>query len=564
MQIIGISVLVGIQVDQSALNRNCSLAELLAQKTSLRNERDRFVAFAFAAADLLLEIDEKRSIQFASGAARQFTGRDASALVGQPLLNLVASADRRLVAAALDRVKRGTRFQPVPVRFAEGKQSVWLAGFRLPDSDGLTHLAVSGGKISWPQVPASNRDKATGLLAEAEFRDRATTWLQANGDGGDRAELTLLELSGVPELQSCLDGDAAANLMADIGAVLRAASLEGDAAVRLGPDRFGLLHEPSVEIAGVEQRIATLAGDADPRGRGVTVHRHSLQLSTADLTAADGARALGYVLSKFATAGVDALSTPSLVAGMTELLADTASRITELRQTVANRSFHIVLQPIVKLQNGVLHHYEALLRTAKGESPVAFLGFAESVDLSGEVDLAVCERVIHLLLESAQRNPLPEVAVNLSARSLGSDSFVAALRTMLNRNSSIRNKVMFEITETSQIDDLVRAEAVLQQLRRDGHRICLDDFGTGATSFPYLEALTVDFVKIDGAYVQRMLSVDRDRAIIKATVGLCRDLDIKTVAEMIETAQQAEALRSLGIDYGQGYLFGKPAPPRPA
>ncbi|WP_119458395.1 sensor domain-containing phosphodiesterase [Rhodospirillaceae bacterium SYSU D60014] len=540
------------------------MANPLAQETSLRNERDRFVAFAFAAADLLLEIDAKRSIQFASGAARQFTGRDASALVGQSLLNLVALDDRRLVAAALDRVKSGMRFQPLPVRFAQGKQSVWLAGFRLPDSDGLTHLAVTGGKVSWNQVPASNRDEATGLLAEADFRDRATTWLQANGDGGDHAELTLLELSGVPELQSCLDGDAGANLMADIGAVLRAASLEGDAAVRLGPDRFGLLHEPSVEIADVERHIATLAGDADPRGRGVAVHRHSLQLSTADLTAADGARALGYVLSKFATAGVEALSTPSLVAGMTELLAETASRITALRQTVATRDFHIVLQPIVNLRTGVLHHYEALLRTVKGESPVSLLGFAESVDLSSEVDLAVCERVVRLLLDNAQRNPLPEVAVNLSARSLGSDSFVATLRTMLNRNDSIRKKLMFEITETSQIDDLAHAETVLQRLRRDGHRVCLDDFGTGATSFPYLEALTVDFVKIDGAYVQRMLSVDRDRAIIKATVGLCRDLGIETVAEMIETKEQAEALRGLGIDYGQGYLFGRPSAPRPA
>jgi EAL domain-containing protein (putative c-di-GMP-specific phosphodiesterase class I) len=246
---------------------------------------------------------------------------------------------------------------------------------------------------------------------------------------------------------------------------------------------------------------------------------------------------------------------------MTELLSETVTRIADLRQTIAAQSFQLRLQPIVDLRSGALHHYEALLRTDKGHAPMALLGFAEGVDLIGEVDLAVCERVAGMLLDRSRSVNLPAVAVNLSARSLGSDGFVAALRAMLGRYKAIAGKLMFEITETSRIDDLARAEAVLQRLRRDGHRVCLDDFGSGAASFPYLQALTVDFVKIDGTYVQRVLSVERDRAIIKAMVGLCRDLGIGTVAEMVETEAQAQALRELEIDYGQGHLFGRPATP---
>jgi len=536
------------------------LAASLSQRAdTLRSERDRFVAFAFAAADLLLEIDARGIVRFASGAARQLTGREAPSLVGQPILDLVVPDDRRFLAAILDQVESGTRFQPVPVRLTASAKPAWLAGCRLPDSDGLTHLTLTIEKLPWMQAPlAEERDGATGLLGVPDFRERAAAWLRASADSGDGAELTLFELSGIDELQARLGGESGPDLMANIGAILRAASIQGDAAVRLGTERFGLLHEPSIEIAGVERRIAVIAREADPQGRGITVRRRSLQLSMADLTATDGARALAYVLSRFATAGIDALAAPTLAAGMSELLSETASRIAELRQTIADRSFQIRLQPIVDLRTRALHHYEALLRTGKGESPIALLGFAEDVDLIGEIDLAVCERVARLLLDWSRRGQPPPVAVNLSARSLGSDGFVEALPAMLDRYEGLRDKLMFEITETSRIDDLDRAEGLLQRLRRNGHQICLDDFGSGAASFPYLQALTVDFVKIDGAYVQRVLSVDRDRAIIKAMVGLCRDLGIGTVAEMIETEQQAQALCALGIDYGQGYLFGRP------
>ncbi len=108
--------------------------------------------------------------------------------------------------------------------------------------------------------------------------------------------------------------------------------------------------------------------------------------------------------------------------------------------------------------------------------------------------------------------------------------------------------------------DLPRAQRIIQEFRRAGHKVCLDDFGAGAASFPYLRAFTIDFVKIDGAYVSRMLDAMRDHAILKAMVQLCSDLGTVTIAEMIETDAQAQRLAQTGVDYGQGYLFGRPTP----
>src|SRR5262249_37678626 len=101
---------------------------------------------------------------------------------------------------------------------------------------------------------------------------------------------------------------------------------------------------------------------------------------------------------------------------------------------------------------------------------------------------------------------------------------------------------------------------LVSRLRQRGFRVCLDDFGAGSSSFHYLNSFPVDFVKIDGKYVKNAIDSPRDRAFLKAMAQLCHDLDTATIAEMIETDAQAQLMRDLGVGYGQGYLFGKPAP----
>jgi EAL domain-containing protein (putative c-di-GMP-specific phosphodiesterase class I) len=96
-------------------------------------------------------------------------------------------------------------------------------------------------------------------------------------------------------------------------------------------------------------------------------------------------------------------------------------------------------------------------------------------------------------------------------------------------------------------------------LRDAGHKVCLDDFGAGASAFQYLRALDVDVVKIDGIYVRDALKMGKGKSFLKAMAGLCNDLGIVTVAEMIENANAVTFLRACGVAYGQGYLFGRPS-----
>ena len=241
-----------------------------------------------------------------------------------------------------------------------------------------------------------------------------------------------------------------------------------------------------------------------------------------------------------------------------ELVVETVDRISQVRSSISKERLNIVFQPVVALGDRRLHHFEVLSRFEGERSPAELVQFAEGVGMIEELDLTVCQSVL-AYMDAWQEGSELRLAVNLSGRSLGSDAFIAALQALLKPRSD-QDQLLFEITETTEIADLPRAQRVIQDLRRSGHKVCLDDFGAGAASFPYLQALTIDFVKIDGAYIGRMLDTVRDHAILKAMVGLCGDLKVATIAEMIETQAQAERLTRLGVKYGQGFLFGRPAP----
>ena len=121
------------------------------------------------------------------------------------------------------------------------------------------------------------------------------------------------------------------------------------------------------------------------------------------------------------------------------------------------------------------------------------------------------------------------------------------------------DRLIFEVTESAVISDLALAQRHVQALQRMGFHVCLDDFGAGAASYGYLQQLSVDVVKIDGGYVRELTRSGRDDVMIRHLVGLCRELKVTTVAEMVETQDVADALRRAGVDYAQGWLFGPPS-----
>jgi EAL domain-containing protein (putative c-di-GMP-specific phosphodiesterase class I) len=157
-----------------------------------------------------------------------------------------------------------------------------------------------------------------------------------------------------------------------------------------------------------------------------------------------------------------------------------------------------------------------------------------------------------------ERGLMPAVAVNLSGQSLSNPQFVDGLVRLLKKSGMPPRKLMFELTESVKIEHLPEVNAVIQDLRRLGYRFCLDDFGSGAASFDYLNGLDVDIVKFDGPVVKRACSSQKGSDLLSSMAKMCASMGIRTTAEMVEDKRTAGRVYQCGVDYGQGYYFGKP------
>jgi EAL domain-containing protein (putative c-di-GMP-specific phosphodiesterase class I) len=227
-----------------------------------------------------------------------------------------------------------------------------------------------------------------------------------------------------------------------------------------------------------------------------------------------------------------------------------------LAEMIERGRFAVVYQPVVRLVDRRVHHYEALLRPLPdpgnpAANPQEFVTLVEAVGLSVELDLAVLRRALGALRQGRER-----IAVNVSGLSIADPRFEArVLRKLAGIGSG---RLLIELTETAEIEDLATVAARVARIRAAGVPICLDDFGAGNASFRYLRDLRVDFVKIDGAYVRAAAGSDQGRAFVRSMRDLAVASGAQTIAELIETEADAALMQDLGVDFGQGWLFGRP------
>ena len=525
-----------------------------AKGDQLKDERNRFLAFAFAAADLLIEVDTALRIRFAIGAAEGLAGRDAGALTGSNFLALFSESDRVAIAAAVKRLGVRGRIEPIALqmRRPDGNTTgVALSGCRMPFLEGAIHFAVSALRPALAVADASNDN----LLDKDAFEKSVLACLKPPATLGGEAALNLIQLDGVEELRQHAGESAIDALFTEIGGCLKAYAI-GGLAGRVAPNKLAAVTEGAA-AADFSKEVAAILRLHDPEGARLQVKELAIALHIADLSPSDAAKALSYTLQEFAAADIANLPFGSLTEGFRELMAETAKRVVAFKDSLTDRGMKLVFQPVVELAPRRISHYEVLTRFADGKSPFETIEFAERIGLIEELDLLVAERALKFL-DNAGPGCVARLAVNISGRSIQNDSFVAQLENLLQRHDVVRPRVLFEITESTTIADLARTNQVIQALRGAGNSVCLDDFGAGAASLPYLRAFHVDYIKIDGAYVRRMQDSDRDLQIMNAIIGMCRQVKTAIVAEMVETQKQAHSLLALGVELGQGYYFGKP------
>jgi EAL domain-containing protein (putative c-di-GMP-specific phosphodiesterase class I) len=514
---------------------------------ALRLQRDRFVGFAFAAADLLLQVSGEGVITFAVGAAQTLLGCGVDEIVGRRFDELLQPADRAIAASLLGSLARGERFQPVTLGLArDGQPPVVFGGCRLGNRPNAFFLSLA---ISPATAPL---DAHKTILPRADFAERAAQHMIAGGRSD--AKLTLVAIDELGALEERLGEEVGGGLVSTIERYLYASAASVEAAGQLGTGRYGVIHKSEIDADRLQSGVQSLTRAVDPEGKGVTLRTSTLALDESGMEGSDAARALVYCINQFADSDKGELSIPSLRDGLDKVMAETVARVGNLRVTVADRDFTLVYQPIVHLGSRQVHHVEALARFRDGGSPGDTVAFAEAVRLIADFDLGVCQKVAAVVRQ--QIGEAVPVAVNISGRSLESAFFTNALMALL--RPDLAPGLLIEITESAVVTHMGEVNARIQALRKAGFRVCLDDFGAGANTFHYLRSFEVDFVKIDGSLVKAALQNPRDGKLLGAVAGFCRETGIATIGEMIEDEPAAIGLLNFGIDYAQGYHFGKP------
>ncbi len=249
---------------------------------------------------------------------------------------------------------------------------------------------------------------------------------------------------------------------------------------------------------------------------------------------------------------------------MRKRVHDDAELENDLRQAVDKGEIHVVYQPMIELGSGRLVGMEALARWSHPRrglvSPLAFIPVAEATGMIGRLGEFVLKTACHELvrLRALLGEQAPEtVSVNLSRAQLRQAGFTAKLSELLYSAGLAPGALMLEVTESLAAQD-EGMQAILREIRALGVSLSLDDFGTGYSSLSCLHELPVNQVKIDRSFVSQALTSNYHRVMIAATINMARTLGLQTVAEGIETSEQAALMADLGCGKGQGYLFSRP------
>jgi diguanylate cyclase (GGDEF)-like protein len=418
----------------------------------------------------------------------------------------------------------------------------------------------------------AKHDSLTGLVNRMEFEERLQHAVSIARTDNCQHSLLYIDLDQFKVVNDTCGHLAGDELLMQLTSLLQEKIRASDTLARLGGDEFGVLlmncalpqAVNTAEILRQQVDEFRFLWNDKSFSLGLSIglvvidkntENHSHILSTADVAcymAKEGGRNRVHVYTE------DDEETSRRHGEM-----HWVARITAALEKDSFVLYRQTILPLCKSQPGA--HYELLLRLQEDDgtiiSPGAFLPAAERYDMMIQID----RWVFNSALKFFQQNPneLEELllcSMNISAQSLSNEEFLVFLKNTLEVNPHWCNKLCFEITETSAIRNILQAKRFISNLKALGCRFALDDFGSGMSSFGYLKNLPVDFLKIDGSFVKDCAQDPIDLAMVKSVNDVGHVMKMETIAEWVEDKQTLNALKTLGVDYVQGYAVDKPQP----
>lgn len=583
---------VKIDVEMSALVftdrhqqlRTCTVirdvTERLRAELRLAVSMSRFETLFDAAPTSTLLLDRQYRISAANQAAEVLLGRPREDLIGRSMLELLHPEDR---IPSAERLERLWRREVAAIRCE--KRYINALGHTVWAQVEKSLISSENGDEAFVLEQAQDitvrrrheedlehlatHDSLTGLLNRrglfAELERQAAT-AQRYGAAG---ALLVIDLDHFKYVNDSLGHRAGDELLVTVADLIRERVRETDIVARLGGDEFAVLlpRGPLEAAESVAESIVTALADdprMDPAGGlpvtasvGVAEFLNDLNaeevMQSADLAMYDAKDAGRNQVACYRQDDRDRPRTEARI-----------KWIERIRKALATDGFVLFSQPIVDVETGRPLMHELLLRMPDEHggltAPAAFLYIAERYDLIQEIDRWVITQAANAIgIATTQGQPL-HLAVNLSSKSLSAPDLLDYIAAEMRRNHADPQQLLFEITETAAVAHVNSARRFAQRARDLGCRIAIDDFGAGFGSFYYLKNLPIDYLKIDGEFVQGAPYNPADALIVETIRDLARGLGHEVIAEHCADEQTEQWLIEHDITLHQGYHH---APPRP-
>ncbi|NIF18887.1 EAL domain-containing protein [Pantoea sp. Cy-639] len=549
--------------------------DITAQKE--QEEQQRLAATVFeAASEGIAILDAEFQLLAVNQAFCDVTGHGRAELIARNALELPCSRDARRHSQVIDQaLEQQGRWQGELVEARKNGELYpqWLQLNSVRDARGkIVNIVgfftdLSARRESEERLRyLAHYDELTGLANRALFRLRLHEAAQRIRLNGRSLALLHVDLDRFKLLNESLGHELADQLLKKMAQRLANAVPEADTVARLSGDEFAVLFDGYTNLSSLV-RVTTRLLDKLRVPQRVGGHEVVISASVGISLLSDANFDLNMLVSQADMAKQHAkhLGGDNFQFYTESLRASTLERLqleNQLRKAIDEGQLLVYYQPKLCLRTGQLHAAEALVRWQHPEwgmvPPSEFIGLAEETGLIAPMGEFVLRQACWQACEWLRQGMEVRVSVNLSVYQLRQGKLVSLVRQVLQESGLVPHLLELELTESQLIDSVEHIIVTFEQLHGLGVKLAIDDFGTGYSSLSYLKRFPVDYVKIDQAFIRGLLEGSQDAAITRAIIAMAKSLQLKVVAEGVETLEQLAFLREHGCDEVQGYLISRP------
>ncbi|MGC2165620.1 MAG: bifunctional diguanylate cyclase/phosphodiesterase [Gallionella sp.] len=414
----------------------------------------------------------------------------------------------------------------------------------------------------------SVRDPLTGLYTRHRFHACLQNEIVRASRHGRGFSVVLVDLDDFKNINASMGHPSGDMLLKEISMMLGLELRQGDVLARFEGDKFAILL-PETEVARgfrvaskLHQGIADKLFDLPSGKMRITASFSMVSYPEDGKTDEQIYAAMDTALFKAKAQGKNRVMTAD--ASGDRIMKIIFRQGDFLRNALRESRVEAFLQPIVNVQDGTVEAYEVLGRIRDGETVAPaqeFADVAEELGMAHDLDREVFRKGLAHYQTIANSHPQAKLFFNLFPSSFLDIAWIRGIPDMVRAAGVPPEAIVLEITEREALPNLNQVAEVIRELRADRISVALDDFGSGFSSFLYLKFLSIDYVKIEGSFIREIANDKRDRIMVEHINEMAHQFGLRTVAEFVEDEATAKVLAEIGVDFAQGYHFGRPALP---